>query len=203
MNTAQQVTDAFSWWPYGDSLSRSGANPTPFGFVGGYGYYTDTDGIRQYVGARSYRPSWSAWQQSDPLWPDVLTFAYADTNPTSLVDDDGLQTSGYAHCAPPVYPSPWPRDLPWPYGSGPRGPLVFPMPRVRTFPKVPKRRNWPRWRRLGQQPNIPNCLAGLNMWPRLWNWLKGFVEQHVSRLLCSVQTMGHRYLVRAGLCLLA
>ncbi len=41
LDSSQNKTDTFSYWPYGEVRSRTGSTPTPFGYVGTFGYYTD------------------------------------------------------------------------------------------------------------------------------------------------------------------
>ncbi len=61
-------TDEFTYWPYGETRTRTGTNPTPFTWVGTQGYYSDDSGA--YARARTVSKELGRWVQVDPLWPE-------------------------------------------------------------------------------------------------------------------------------------
>jgi len=90
MDTSGNVTDTFTYWPYGELQSHVGTSETPFMFGGILGCYTDSwGGI--YMRAREFRPTLARWQTVDPLWPHTMPYGYADNNPVTYVDPNGLQ----------------------------------------------------------------------------------------------------------------
>jgi RHS repeat-associated protein len=92
LDNTQTKTDTFSYWPYGEEKQRTGSTPTPFRFVGTYGYYRDQQGAL-YVRARVLRPRNGLWMTSDPLSsriPDAPTYRYSDDTPISKADPTGL-----------------------------------------------------------------------------------------------------------------
>ena len=42
LDNTQAKTDTFTYWPYGEVKTRIGTTPTPFQYVGGWGYYRDS-----------------------------------------------------------------------------------------------------------------------------------------------------------------
>ncbi len=87
MDTGAQ-TSSTTYWPYGEVRTQTGTNPSPFGFCGVWGYYTQA-GQPTYVRARYYRPNLGRWQTVDPLWPWEAAYSYG-TTPTIGVDAFGL-----------------------------------------------------------------------------------------------------------------
>jgi RHS repeat-associated protein len=87
-NSAGVVSNRTTYWPFGEVRTGGVSSVTPFGFCGGWGYYTDSSGSL-YVRARYYRPSLTRWQTVDPLWPDESAFAYVDSFPTYAADPTG------------------------------------------------------------------------------------------------------------------
>ncbi|RYG95002.1 MAG: RHS repeat-associated core domain-containing protein [Alphaproteobacteria bacterium] len=88
-NSAGNTVSSTVYWPYGEVRTETGTNPTPWGFVGTYGYYRDS-AESTYVRARYYRPSLTRWQTVDPLWPDESAYGYAGGMPTMRIDPSGL-----------------------------------------------------------------------------------------------------------------
>ncbi len=78
------------YWPYGEIQTETGTNPSPWSFVGLYGYLRDT-ASRLYVRARHYRPGLARWQTVDPLWPDESAYGYVGNDPSRGVDPAGYQ----------------------------------------------------------------------------------------------------------------
>ncbi|HRD31246.1 MAG TPA: RHS repeat-associated core domain-containing protein [Fimbriimonadaceae bacterium] len=87
MDTGAQ-TSSTTYWPYGEVRTQTGTNPSPFGFCGVWGYYTQA-GQPTYVRARYYRPNLGRWQTVDPLWPWQMPYRFA-SNPLTSVDASGL-----------------------------------------------------------------------------------------------------------------
>ncbi|MFO0540072.1 MAG: RHS repeat-associated core domain-containing protein [Armatimonadota bacterium] len=101
MDTGAQ-TSSTTYWPYGEVRTQTGTNPSPFGFCGVWGYYTQA-GQPTYVRARYYRPHLGRWQTVDPLWPQQSSYSYS-SSPLTRVDYWGEQD--YIYPWPPK-PSPW------------------------------------------------------------------------------------------------
>ena len=120
LDNAQNFSDTFEYWPYGEPRTRTGVTSTPFQFVGTLGYYRDTS-VRTYVRARHYKPVFGHWMTMDPYWPTEPSYVYSVGNPLTLVDFDGKQKA-----PPPGYGlQPWPPYEP-PFAILP----IFPYPIV-------------------------------------------------------------------------
>jgi RHS repeat-associated protein len=89
MDTGAQ-TSSTTYWPYGEVRTQTGTNPSPFGFCGVWGYYTQA-GQPTYVRARYYRPHLGRWQTVDPLWPSQCAYSYSAANPISVTDPTGQE----------------------------------------------------------------------------------------------------------------
>jgi RHS repeat-associated protein len=76
--------------PYGEIASNTGTNPSPWGFVGTLGYYTDSVPGSVYVRARFLSPSFSRWLTLDPIWPAFDGYIYIACSPLTLTDRLGL-----------------------------------------------------------------------------------------------------------------
>ncbi len=50
------ITSETTYWPFGEIRTQTGTNPSPFGFCGIWGYYTQAN-LPTYVRARYYRPA--------------------------------------------------------------------------------------------------------------------------------------------------
>ena len=97
MDTGAQ-TSSTTYWPYGEVRTQTGTNPSPFGFCGVWGYYTQA-GQPTYVRARYYRPNLGRWQTVDPLWPWEDAYRYANLSPLVNTDRLGLfACSGPPNC---------------------------------------------------------------------------------------------------------
>jgi RHS repeat-associated protein len=90
--SAGVVSNRTTYWPYGEVRTGGVSAVTPFGFCGGWGYYTDSSGSL-YVRARYYRPSLTRWQIVDPLWPYEMVYAYSMCAPPHTVDSSGMSPS--------------------------------------------------------------------------------------------------------------
>lgn len=92
LDSSQSQTDTFQFWPYGESVSRSGTTPTPFQFGGSVGYYRD-EPARNYVRARHFVPRVARWltPEPQPSYADGSSYyAYVDNSPTTDTDPSGL-----------------------------------------------------------------------------------------------------------------
>lgn len=103
LDGSQQFTDRWTYWPYGEERTRTGATPTPFRFVGTWGYYQDAAACL-YVRARYYRPGSGRWQTVDPLWwgrpGGRETYQYCDASPIGMNDPKGLIPVNIEGCTP-------------------------------------------------------------------------------------------------------
>jgi RHS repeat-associated protein len=110
VDNTQTKTDVFTYWPYGEERTRTGATATPFRFVGTRGYYRDTAN-RVYVRARGIRPDICRWQAQDPLLfvgekPNL--YSYAFNNPTTYIDASGYDVGWPGRGRDPWNPPPPP-----------------------------------------------------------------------------------------------
>ncbi len=101
LDASGAVTDAVSYWPYGEARSRTGTTPTKFLFVGTLGYFADAL-TRLYVRARHYLATTVRWMTVDPLWPDQVAYLYVEGRPLTFVDPTGT------HSIPIPFPIPAP-----------------------------------------------------------------------------------------------
>jgi hypothetical protein len=98
LSDTHQVIDTWTYWPYGEVRTHTGTSITPFTFVGTAGYHSDLVGNFTHVGARELRVALTRLQTVDSLWPPLLPCAYADCNPTSVIDPSG--TNGFVASLP-------------------------------------------------------------------------------------------------------
>jgi hypothetical protein len=82
LDSSQNQTDTFSYWPYGEESSRTGTTETPFRW-GAVAYYRDTS-------SRSYAIA-SYFSSSRGRWTEVHAgrlngYSYEFLNPTSFLD---------------------------------------------------------------------------------------------------------------------
>lgn len=89
LDSDSNQTDTWEYWPYGEVESRTGANVTPFSFVGTLGYFNDLVARLTYVRARHYQSLLGQWTSVDTLWPREPSYLYAYSNPVSIVDPSG------------------------------------------------------------------------------------------------------------------
>ncbi len=66
-DSTQAVTDSMLYDAFGNTLSRTGTTPTPFGFVGKSQYQSDSDSSLQLLGHRYYDPSIGRFLSQDPI----------------------------------------------------------------------------------------------------------------------------------------
>jgi len=90
MNSSGTLTDRWEYWPYGEVVSRTGTNATPFTFLGVIGYFQDVLAKLFYVRARHLRVDLARWLTVDPLWPRQPAYVYATAQPMVKTDPSGL-----------------------------------------------------------------------------------------------------------------
>jgi RHS repeat-associated protein len=120
LDNTQTLTDTWTYWPYGETRTHTGASATPFLFGGVLGYYSD-GAVRIYVRARHLHAGSGRWLTKDPLWLVTrAAYSYCYDRPTALIDPTGLRncwptekTYCAARCRP--YPS---KCRPGPSGPG-------------------------------------------------------------------------------------
>jgi RHS repeat-associated protein len=95
------VTGELSYWPTGEVRESIGTTSVPFKFGGALGYYLDST-ARIYVRARYLRSTLSRWMTVDPWWPDESAYGYANGNPTTHTDPNGLAPCVNGNCKPDV-----------------------------------------------------------------------------------------------------
>jgi RHS repeat-associated protein len=136
VSSSGTITDSYTYWPYGETRNHTGSAVTPFTFVGALGYYTDQTTSRIYIRARYLRQALVSWLTLDSLWPNEWAYAYADSNPITNVDADGL---GCGQKKPPQHgwwpPSWWPWQ---PQKPGKPKPKPKPRPKPKPKPIPPK-----------------------------------------------------------------
>lgn len=100
-DVAGNQTSSTTYWPFGEVRTHSGTNPSPWGFCGTLGYYTDAAG-RLYVRERSLRTELARWLTVDAYWPSLAPYQYAFSNPISYTDASGMfptpDCSGMSDC---------------------------------------------------------------------------------------------------------
>lgn len=93
LDNTQTQSDAWTYWPYGEVRTRTGATATPFQFVGTAGYYRDSSS-RAYVRARTLRSDHGRWLTKDPLRPrrgDWNPYAYVSGRIVTYRHDRPIQ----------------------------------------------------------------------------------------------------------------
>ena len=89
-NSSQTVTDTLLYDAFGNTISRTGTTPTPFGFVGKGQYQTDNDSGLMLLGERYYDASVGRFISSDPAKAGDNWYAYCENNPLTRTDPQGL-----------------------------------------------------------------------------------------------------------------
>jgi len=92
--STQTATDSTLYDGFGMTVSKTGTNPTPFGFVGASQYQSDTDSGLQLLGHRYYDPSIGRFLSVDPIQDGSNWYAYCDNNPLANTDPTGLESCG-------------------------------------------------------------------------------------------------------------
>ena len=88
-DNTQAVTDSQLYDAFGNTVSRTGTTPPPFGFVGAEQYQSDSDSGLQLLGHRYYDPSIGRFLSSDPAEAGTNWYAYCDNNPLKKIDPLG------------------------------------------------------------------------------------------------------------------
>ena len=94
LDGSQSQTDTFTYWPYGEEKSRTGTTPTPFRFVGTWGYYRDS-ATRNYVRARYLDATKTRWISKDPIGfdgGDWNLYRYVKNRAVLEIDPSGQRT---------------------------------------------------------------------------------------------------------------
>lgn len=88
----RNMTNSFTYWPYGETRTRAGSTGTKYKFVGTLGCRTQSDG-GIYMRSRVEQPKHGRWITVDPLWPNEFPYSYADNEPTTITDSLGSSTN--------------------------------------------------------------------------------------------------------------
>ena len=94
-NSSAQVTDEYTYDPWGNVTSHSGSLSQPYQFVGQLGYYTHyNDANLPYIqtGVRLYFPQLGRFVQLDPMLDGFNPFTYVSNNPMNQVDPSGMMS---------------------------------------------------------------------------------------------------------------
>ncbi len=91
--SSQSATDGILYDAFGMTVSRTGTTPTPFGFVGGAQYQTDSDSGLMLLGNRYYDSSIGRFITQDPIADGDNWYGYVDNNPLGGIDPLGLQAA--------------------------------------------------------------------------------------------------------------
>ena len=122
-DNSQTKTDTFTYWPYGETRTRTGSTATKYKFGGTLGCREQADG-GIYMQARVEQPKDGRWMTVDPMWPLQQPFQYAGASPLSSSESQG-----------PAIEPPW-TTFCWKWCSSQGKPLHFPCrkhsERVRT-----------------------------------------------------------------------
>ena len=99
LDSNQAVTDAYSYYVFGDVRTSSGSTTNPFNFVGRLGYYDDRSTDFQYLRARYYGPGYGRFWSADPAAPAQRAYDYVDNQAVVASDPSGLH--GFRACYQP------------------------------------------------------------------------------------------------------
>lgn len=86
----QNITHKYSYGPFGEILQSNEQDANPFKYVGAYGVMDEGKGL-YFMRARYYDSKMGRFLAEDPVWNFNL-YPYADNNPITRVDPDGLIT---------------------------------------------------------------------------------------------------------------
>ena len=84
VNASHQITDTFTYWPYGELRSHTGTSVTAYTYCGTLGYRSDSIGY--YAKAREYEATQARWITMDTYWPSEFPWSYVFCNPMSMID---------------------------------------------------------------------------------------------------------------------
>ena len=93
-NAGGTVIASLAYDAYGQPISGSGTNPTPYGYGGQAGYYTDPETNLILCSLRYYDPSTGRWLNRDPIGygGGRNVYAYCGGNPVGRLDAWGLMS---------------------------------------------------------------------------------------------------------------
>jgi RHS repeat-associated protein len=116
-NSSQTLTDLYLYDAWGVPLVTIGATTNPFRWVGGVGYYHDTDTGLYYVRARIYASGLTRWMSKDPRRRLALRrpYCYVLNSPTVFIDATGSERMRPNNPIDPATGIPW--DVSWPGGT--------------------------------------------------------------------------------------
>jgi RHS repeat-associated protein len=91
-DAAANVTDSYTYFAFGAIKASTGSTTNPFRYVGGSGYYYDTDAVEYYIRARQYDPARARFLARDSLGFEnrqINLYHYANNSPMNLTDPSG------------------------------------------------------------------------------------------------------------------
>ena len=83
------VVDTMFYDAYGNMVKRTGADETPFLYVGKYGVETDANGL-YYMRARYYNPQTQRFINVDPVSDGLNWYSYVECDPIMSIDPTGM-----------------------------------------------------------------------------------------------------------------
>jgi|GEM_PF-2857855 len=89
VNSSHQITDTYTYWPYGEVRSHVGTSVTAYTYCGTLGYRSDSIGY--YARARELKASQTRWLTVDPIWPKMFAYGYVSSRPMTFIDPSGLR----------------------------------------------------------------------------------------------------------------
>ena len=86
------VTDTFVYDAWGNTVARAGTTPTPYQWVGRWGYQFDTPTRGFYIRARSYQPTVAKWTSVDPVFlaSELHPYTAFSNSPSVHFDPSGM-----------------------------------------------------------------------------------------------------------------
>lgn len=97
INSTPQVVATMAYDAYGQPLNGSSTNPTPYGYGGQAGYYTDAETNLILATYRYYDSAEGRWINRDPIGyaGGMNLYAYCSNNPVNYLDPLGLCGDGW------------------------------------------------------------------------------------------------------------
>ena len=93
LDGGQGNTDGYNWDAFGNSVSRSGANPTAYAWNEGAGYQSDADSGLKLLGHRYYDSRTGRFISQDPTGAGGNWYAYCGNSPMNQADPSGLDST--------------------------------------------------------------------------------------------------------------
>ena len=90
LDGGQGNTDGYNWDAFGNSVSRSGANPTAYAWNEGAGYQSDADSGLKLLGHRYYDSRTGRFISRDPAGDGDNWYGYCGNDPMGKTDPSGL-----------------------------------------------------------------------------------------------------------------